>query len=48
VALSNVDDVVQEVAGRVAAHSVLAPERKVTVPVAVDGRPDTDRVDVEP
>jgi hypothetical protein len=40
--------VVQEVAGRVAVHSVVDPEVNVTVPVALPGRPDVDRVTALP
>jgi hypothetical protein len=36
------------VAGRVAVHSVVDPEVNVTVPVAPEGRPDTDRVTTVP
>jgi hypothetical protein len=41
-------EVRQEVAGRVAVHSVVDPEVNVTVPVAADGIPETDRVTAVP
>lgn len=34
----------QLVAGSVAVHSVVDPEVKATVPVAPDGKPDSERV----
>jgi hypothetical protein len=43
-----VAEVVQEVAGRVAVHNVALPEVKVTVPAALPGRPDADRVTALP
>jgi hypothetical protein len=43
-----VADVVHEVADRVAVHNVALPEVKVTVPVALPGRPDADRVTALP
>jgi hypothetical protein len=41
-------EVRQEVAGRVAVHSVVEPEVNVTVPVALPGRPDVNRVTAVP
>ena len=44
----SVPDVVQLVAGRMAVHSVVLPERNVIVPVASPGSPDTDNVTAVP
>jgi hypothetical protein len=41
-------EVRQEVAGSVAVHSVALSEVNVTVPVALPGRPDVDRVTALP
>ena len=41
-------DVVQVVAASVATHSAVAPEVKVTVPVAPAGIPKAETVSVEP
>jgi hypothetical protein len=46
--VTSVVEVRHEVAGRVAVHSVVDPEVKVTVPVAAAGSPDADRVTALP
>jgi hypothetical protein len=44
----SVVDVAQLIAGRVATHSVDAPDVKVTVPVAPAGSPETETVSAVP
>jgi hypothetical protein len=39
---------VHDVAGRVAVHNVVDPEVNVTVPVALPGRPEADKVTALP
>jgi hypothetical protein len=48
VAAASDGDVVHDVAGNVAVHNVVDPDVNVTVPVAPDGNPDTDRVTTLP